>query len=330
MTPPHFQIDNEVRIIGPSCIGNKNHIGDKFKISEILERADECQYSTCNLGWYPASSLRLVEELQVDDWVKVIGPAVNYPGEIGLIFQIKTAFNSPTYGKWFSTGGVGCYPPTSLRKLTPDEIAVYQASQMLPKSTETQELRRRIHDLEMSLNGFTNGPEPEYVSGIAHVKDPVRDRLVAIESRLNELGPSHAELLGDVEALAEKVGSIQKRQENHGNRLNDQAVNMKFIKERLSVLEGEKPEVCDPTLTDLGDIAAIASFGPIPECVKAFIRHEKEEAERRKLAELQEDTPEPCHRNPKRNCALKNVVNRMDCAICEEVAQKMLDSMKET
>jgi len=27
---------------------------------------------------------------------------------------------------------------------------------------------------------------------------------------------------------------------------------------------------------------------------------------------------EPCHRHPERACGLKNIVNRMDCAICEQ------------
>jgi flagellar motor switch/type III secretory pathway protein FliN len=27
---------------------------------------------------------------------------------------------------------------------------------------------------------------------------------------------------------------------------------------------------------------------------------------------------EPCHRHPERTCGLKNIVNRMDCAICEQ------------
>jgi chromosome segregation ATPase len=128
---------------------------------------------------------------------------------------------------------------------------------------------------------------------------PIEGRLSAIESRLNELGPSHAELMGDVEALAEKMSAMQKE---------------------IDVLEGERPEVCELPLPLVG--LAMSVCGPVPACIASAIRHETEEAEKRKRE------VEPCHRNPTRVCALRNVVNRMDCAICEEYAQKVLDSMR--
>lgn len=215
MIPPTFHIGDEVLIIGPSIMDCKFHIGRRFTIEQI----DRDKYSSYGLPYYPASSLQLVnkkplspmritynykpddcehgtiqvscpcgrkaeidpklgEELKIGDWVKTIS---------GTIFRIGDIypFVDGSASVWVSKDGGVQYPSHCLRKLTPDEIAKYQASQMLPKSTEIQELRRRIHDLEMSLNGFTNGPEPEHVPGISYVKDPIGDRLSAIEKRLD-------------------------------------------------------------------------------------------------------------------------------------------------
>lgn len=293
MTPPIFNLDDEVEIIGARCDGQMERIGERFRISQYHVDQNDERCSAIGFPWYPASSLRLVEEkplspmhvtydykpddyehgtfqvscpcgrkaeidpewrkvdeeLKIGDWVRVVGPAGNGSDfSRGYIFQISE--KSPI-GE-FSTKKSAWYPASSLRKLTPEEIQQYQTAQMLPKPTEIQELRRRIHDLEMSLDGFTNGPEPEYVSGFLHVKDPIRkrlsviearlgnidriledhwelhtqwrDRLSAIESRLNSLAPSHTELMGDVEALAEKMSAMQKE---------------------IDVLKGEMPEVCE-------------------------------------------------------------------------------------
>jgi hypothetical protein len=74
------------------------------------------------------------------------------------------------------------------------------------------------------------------------------------------------------------------------------------IEKRLGVLEGEAPEVVDGK-----------------SCVENLMEG---------IRILHGLEPEPCHRNPKRNCALRNIVNRMDCAICEEVAARVSDSMR--
>ena len=215
MTLPIFNLGDEVEVIGTSA---------KFTITQIQQLPDdERKYSDIGMPYYRAGFLRLVNEkplspmqvtctydpvdcecraIQVScpcgrkteialpeksEWKEVpdelkIGDWVEHDD---IVFQIADISEGEPYylhrsGKIFEKW----YHPSALRKLTPEEIQQCQTTQMLPKPTEIQELRRRIHDLEMSLDGFTNGPEPEYVSGILHVKDPIRKRLSAIEKRL--------------------------------------------------------------------------------------------------------------------------------------------------
>lgn len=205
MTPP-ISIGDEVTITGPTITGCNCFMGETFKISRECEGA----YSGGGFPWYPASSLRLVEELKIGDWVDAIGPHDGnhvLPSDYEKTFQIAREGDGD-HGHWYksATFGEPGWPASSLRKLTTEEIkphvgkniGEFTATLKLDtsefdeamrkveayESPSVKELRRRIHDLEMSLDGFTNGPEPEHVSGVLHVKDPIRKRLSAIEKRL--------------------------------------------------------------------------------------------------------------------------------------------------
>lgn len=200
MTPPIFHIGDLVEITGPSAVGARICIGEKFTISEILKRADSEAYSDADHTWYPASSLRLVEELKIGDWVCVVKRSLPGTDEMQPIRVIPTAEGnakrldahreeidaanerlSAIEHRESAICEYNIETEQRLQKL--ESIRQHHAIPVPEKLNEIQELRRRIHDLEMSLNGFTNGPEPEYVSGISYVKDPVRDRLSVIEER---------------------------------------------------------------------------------------------------------------------------------------------------
>jgi len=38
---------------------------------------------------------------------------------------------------------------------------------------------------------------------------------------------------------------------------------------------------------------------------------------------------QPCHRHPERICGLNNIVNRMDCSICEQTHDRFKSEVKE-
>jgi hypothetical protein len=123
MTPP-ISIGSHVEIIGEAFGEISQAIGECGKITEISERMN---YRVSGL-WYPASSLRLVpEELKIGDWVEVIGPN-ECGGEkwIGQTFQISTTHKeAPSFRgrELFSALNMGWFEASSLRKLTPEEIA---------------------------------------------------------------------------------------------------------------------------------------------------------------------------------------------------------------
>jgi len=229
MTPPLF-IGSQVHVIGPNCEGKCEPQCD-FEITHISKDVNgKISYSAFMVPWYPASSLRLVEdELKIGDWVEVIGPDIIGAElhKIGRIFEItqmpdRCKYLGPTDDKdCYSTEGIPMYPVTSLRKLTSEEIAMHTGYKMQEFQVATAKGMAAISRLL--------APIVE-----KHVADAIK-KLSDIERRMDSIGPSHAELLGDVEALAEKVGAIENQLKLFSNSVNS----------RLDVLEGEKPEVCE-------------------------------------------------------------------------------------
>jgi hypothetical protein len=192
MTPP-ISIGSLVEVIGPGLNGSNPAIGQRFRISEIWKPSEaDTQYSdTLESCWYPASSLRLVEEeLKIGDYAEVILSGNSFTGRIGKVTDDSGIKTVALYN-------MGVWERKNLRKLTPEEIAMHTGEKAANALDEIQELRRRIHDLEMSLSGFTNGPEPEYVAGLSYAKNPVRDRLAAIEKRLDVLEGERPEVCED-------------------------------------------------------------------------------------------------------------------------------------
>jgi hypothetical protein len=117
-----LQLGDHVEIIGPGKMGNPSQIGQNFTIEQI----DDGYYSDSHIAfWYPASSLRKVEELQIGDEVEVIGPTyLGYEGMKGLKSHIWRKTDTGN----FEIFGSGFFPASSLRKLTPEEIPKIELS----------------------------------------------------------------------------------------------------------------------------------------------------------------------------------------------------------
>jgi hypothetical protein len=180
MKPP-LSIGQEVEVLKQ----NPSKAVDKFVISWIrqMECDLEPMYSAHYMPWYPASSLRLVEEeLKIGDWVEVIGEtALGRMDCLEIVFKITKVSESENY----SGDNVPFFPAASLRKLTPEEIQQHTGTL-----------------------GFAIGKNREDL-----------DR--AQESLQQILAPLVDERLSEIEDDLDKIF------------------------ERLQVLEGERPEVCD-------------------------------------------------------------------------------------
>ena len=118
-----LQLGTEVEIIGPTKTGGLRYIGERFIITAKLTTVTNgTTYSASGCGWYPASSLRLVEKLKIGDYVEVIGPAFKgQVGDIGKVFKIEQIVDD---GFLWASGQYN-YPAESLRKLTPEEVQHY-------------------------------------------------------------------------------------------------------------------------------------------------------------------------------------------------------------
>jgi hypothetical protein len=251
MTPP-LSIGDDVEITGPDLAGKINWLGQKFKIERISGIYDN-HYTANGVPLFPASSLRLVEKLKIGDWVEVIGQPKALSGKpIGGIARIESSGMNPggdrAMGYRIKEMGYW-YPATSLRKLAPEEVQAYTSPCKkedgcgfvpIHVPTEFEKLKDRVQNVEWRAE---KGDK----------------RLSTIESRHNSLAPSHAELLGDVGALAEKVGAIEKRQREQHERMDrfmqDYREHKDFdfdMHDRIKVLEGERPEVCDEPSTYTG------------------------------------------------------------------------------
>lgn len=178
MTPPTFRIGDEVIIIGPTVAGHCDFTGHKFKID------CECHGTYAGEGypWYPAGSLRLVEELKIGDWVEIIGPSRHGFSEAhGVQFKIEQVL-----GDEYSAPGVAWYRAKCLRKLTPDEVLCHLT-------------KRSGFTIEQRLNSLE-----EY----AKENDA---RVSAIEKRQDEAREYSDNLYKITETQARRIYDLQKR-----------------------------------------------------------------------------------------------------------------------
>jgi hypothetical protein len=117
MTIPIFHLDDEVEIIGVRCDGQAELTGNRFKISQYHADQDGERCSAIGFPWYPASSLRLVEEeLKIGDYAEVILQGNTFTGKIGKVTDDSGIKTVALYN-------MGVWNRENLRKLSPEEIA---------------------------------------------------------------------------------------------------------------------------------------------------------------------------------------------------------------
>lgn len=154
-----------------------------------------------------AEGLQLVEELQVGDWVEVIGPFIaGYLDTGKRIFQLTEIHTEHDGNKSYRSPGQPRYLASSLRKLRPDEITH-------PVVSAEGKIHERLNWLQDQIDKLTEESDK---------------RLSAIESRLNALGPAHADLSCDVESLAgmmgdlkEQIGIMQRKQNEFRDKIRE-------------------------------------------------------------------------------------------------------------
>ena len=184
---PKFKKGDLVEIIGPSPDGTTREIGERFTITQTYDDFSwmvgdykDC-YSAAGKHPYKAISLRLVEELEIGDFVEVILNDAPYTGRIGKVSDVGE--------EWIALYNMGAWRRSSLRKLTPEEVVFHTGTigyKMRECSEEIEKATEAMRDLLAPL---------------------VDERLAAIEKRLDvqEDAIIEMDLRLDVDAEAIKV-----------------------------------------------------------------------------------------------------------------------------
>lgn len=184
MTPPIF-IGDRVRVVGPTSDGRQGTHED-FEVTQIGRNPEgTVQYSALQVPWYPASSLRLVEEeLKIGDFVEIVGAPFGLSTKhgVGKCAQVR---GKTDQGNYRLSDICYIYSRSALRKLTPEEIR-----------NQTPPLAYRKGDdwIEARLNSLED-----------HTRENDA-RLSAIEKQLEEQQKTISQFDGEIAHL---IGSIQ-------------------------------------------------------------------------------------------------------------------------
>jgi len=181
-----LHVGDYAKVIGPAiAVGVvKSECGKIDRVTKINSDG-----GICVSGWYyPRSSLQKVDgpELKIGDWCEIIGPS--YPCEdnhFGEVFQItqmpdmcRDIHGCRSDKDHYSREGLPMYPASSLRKLTPEEVAKHTTPMLeLPR-----EIRKKIATALLAQLTQLNEHE---------------ERLSAIESKLADLSPKDRTFPGD-------------------------------------------------------------------------------------------------------------------------------------
>ncbi|MFA5376650.1 MAG: hypothetical protein WC455_12960 [Dehalococcoidia bacterium] len=278
-----LQLGDRVEVVGPNIIGHADDMGDRFKIDRTWAISSGVVYSGYGHAWFPASSLCKVEELQMGDWVEVVGdPCPPYrecpEHETGMIFQIAQI--DQRNREWFSAPCIPTYPASSLQKLTPDEIPHGQTigEAMQEFSSEVEKAKDAIRDILAPL-------VDERLSAIEERHDKIIDclrRLATLTHGLAQIAELHEGRFDDIDERQESIDGYITRIANVGAAL----------ERRLAFVEAFQKEQIENALdpktlprTDL-TLDAMITDGTLEV---ADFRKQDSKTQRKIIRELEED-----------------------------------------
>ncbi|MFA7164645.1 MAG: hypothetical protein WC124_02200 [Desulfoplanes sp.] len=199
--PPPFHIGQEV----------ETNTGRRFRITQVQQLPDEeREYSASYEAYYPASSLRLVDDgLKIGDYAKVVRPGNQSTWQIGQVSCVGELT--------VTLRDMGCWDRQHLRKLTPETV-VRHTHQIGYRARGCQIKRKK------SIDAIRNLLAPD-----------VYERLATIEKKIDQFDGEIGHLNGSISECLIESGDVEART----------ICREKQIEERLAILEGEAPEVCD-------------------------------------------------------------------------------------
>jgi len=250
-----LKIGDWVEIIGPSRHGFSEAHGVIFKIEQVLGH----EYSAPGVAWYQAKCLR-----------KLTSEEIAMHTSKANTFTVKIKCDTSELEAWLdkaidkvrtsSTGTIG-YEMQELQVATVKGMAALGELLVPIVEKHVEDAIKRLSAIENKVKRID-----ERIDAGVSWEVMFNERQSAIESRMDSIGPSHAELMGDVEALAEKVGAIERRQDRQtetsdilAQRLAAQKTRMDKQQKAIDCLEayqrGEMPEVIDREQAPISDDA---------------------------------------------------------------------------
>jgi hypothetical protein len=189
MTPPTFQIGDEVLIIGPTEYGSEKRMGERFKIETHHKEGPAFGgrdlYSGRGFPWYPASSLQLIE-LQIGDFAEVTSPGSD---NFGKVFKVTHIIDVGIEHIYTGDDIDYYYSMSDLRKLTPEEIEAHLHPIRVSATMDCSEFAERMAKCQDKL-----------------WKIGIEARLFAIEKQQKEQHEKISQFDGEISHL---MGSIQ-------------------------------------------------------------------------------------------------------------------------
>lgn len=219
-----LQLGTEVTIIGPSNSGGYTHYGERFVISEILTRSEGKSYSSSTyFGWFPANSLRLVEEeLKIGDMAEVL--VDGYGKKIGDVFCIDSIVKGRIpgdLGPYYSANNWPLYSRSELRKLTPDEVEQHTT----PKDETSSKIKQFDGEIAHLLASVQ-----EYLIESGDVEARTKCREMKITDRLSVI--EHRQ-----EIQQKLLSQLETHQDNHDKQLTNVEFLLSEIEKRLELIK---------------------------------------------------------------------------------------------
>jgi len=219
-----FQIGDHVEITGPDALAGEYQLGQKMKLTMLWESKNGSLFSDDDKPWYPASSLRKVEELHVGDYAKVIGPALavgvvkSECGKIDRVTKINPDGGICVRG-WY-------YPRSSLQKVDGPELKIGEWVEVMGESVSgCMKYAGQIFQIEcISDEGnieFQNPPDLRYFSPIS-LRKLTPEEITKHEIReFQEVIDKGTEAIRNLLAplVDERLSAIEKRQGAQQNRM---------------------------------------------------------------------------------------------------------------
>lgn len=215
--PKTFEIGQKVRTKGPDTSG---FVCEREGRIKLVSTTDNTYFIDGGRGWHPASSLELVEDLEIGDEVEVTGPRINgEKTDIGRRHKISKV--KPTYYELDAYRNEMAWPASSLRKIDPTIADAEQ--ELVDQIDKAQSAVRdilaplvddRLSGIEKQLARHDKEIGQIIDQGNTNLDD-ARKQLADQKERMDSLLVDYREFKDTVCRILDRIGSLEAWKAEH-------------------------------------------------------------------------------------------------------------------